>query len=102
MCNTILSDPRIDPRIKKAFGAMPPTPKDYENREQMTEDANAALATTTDNPCRVMQDACDTGDISPSARLTFRALNIASAPDGNTINIHFIRPDDDRALGADP
>jgi len=67
----ILFDPRKEPRTKKAFGAMDaPAPKDYENREQMIEEAKAALATATDNPCRVMQDACDTDDISPSAGLT--------------------------------
>jgi hypothetical protein len=41
---------------------------------------------------------CDTEEIAPSAGLTVQELQVTSQPDGNTINIRFIRSDNDEQL----
>src|SRR5271169_2720782 len=69
MASKLVEDPRIDPRIKAAFG-----------KRQA-----AALA--------AMLDTFDDETVAPSAGLSVRIERVVSAPDGNTINIRFIRPD---------
>ena len=100
MASKLANDPRLDPRIRAMFGAMGDltVPGDVASREAMladeaTDAANAAAAGT-----KAMFDAADNEDIAPSAGLVTRTLTFTSAPDGNTINIQFIRPDNAEIL----
>lgn len=45
-----------------------------------------------------MFDAMDSEDITPSTSLTVRTEVFTSAPDGNTVKIHYFRPDNDEAV----
>jgi len=45
-----------------------------------------------------MYDAMDSEDVAPSTGLTIRTETFKSAPDGNSVNIQFIRPDNDETL----
>lgn len=90
MTSRIAQDPRIDPRIKAMFGAMPAFPAANASSRE------ALLALVAANPGGVlkpMTDAMDNETVAPSAGLTIRTERVVSAPDGNTINIQFIRPD---------
>ena len=91
----IVEDPRIDPRIKAVFGASicrPPsgTPT---SREQMLEEANTEEAIARREMTTASSGMCDTEEIAPSTGLTVTEHIVVSQPDGNKINIRFIRPD---------
>jgi acetyl esterase len=94
MASRIADDPRIDPRIKAVLGAMPdPTPAlDVANREELLADE----ATEAGNARAAAQDALfaimDNEDVAPSKGLTISTRTFTSAPDGNEINVQFIRP----------
>lgn len=97
----LADDPRIDPRIKAMFGAfeLPPQPNAV-SREQLLAGARteAALAATAE--LDAFLHSMGTEEIAPSNGLTIRTEHFVSAPDGNTANIHFIRPEGDEILGC--
>ena len=96
----ISGDPRIDPRIKAIFGAFPDAvnPGDAASREELLELENSEAALQQAAMLKVMGDAIDNETVAPSAGLTVRTETFISDPDGNTINIQFIRPDTDERL----
>lgn len=95
----LADDPRIDPRIKAIFGALPvQEPQDVPDREtalaeMQTEAAQQALKMTEQ-----FLDLCDSEEIAPSAGLTVSRHELRSDPDGNTIHMQFIRPEGDAVL----
>ena len=96
----IATDPRLDPRIKAFFGKFPtgtPQPSVSSREELLAEEyspaAMAALAQQT-----ALFDAMDSEEIAPSTGLTVRTVTFTSAPDGNTVNIQYFRPDNDQAV----
>jgi acetyl esterase len=100
MASKLASDPRIDPRIKAVFGAMPEMPPqgDAPNREAIlaeenSEEGKARIAATT-----AMLDMVDNETVAPSAGLTVRVETFRSEPDGNTVKIRVIRPDTSEKL----
>src|SRR5580704_6457255 len=49
---------------------------------------------------RGFMDMCDTEEVAPSAGLRVHTENVVSAPDGNTINLQVIRPDNDETVAC--
>lgn len=97
--NKIANDPRIDPRIKAIFGAMEVGgSEDAESREQLLAQANSEEAITRSEGVRAMLEMCDSDEVAPSAGLTLTEHKVISQPDGNTINIRFVRPEGDTTL----
>ena len=94
MTNRITSDPRIDPRIKATFGAMEPAPAqpDADSREQLLAEAMTEEAVMQRKMFTDVLEICDTEEIAPSEGLTLSEYRVTSQPDGNTINIRFVRP----------
>ena len=90
----IQEDQRIDPRIKQVFGAFleAQNPGDVTSREQAIERANSEDAATSRREWKAFVDQCDTEEIAPSAGLAISTREVAAEPDGNIINIQFIRP----------
>ena len=93
-------DPRIDPRIKALFAAMPETenPGDATSREELLEAANSEQAKAAAAGMEQFLAMCDTEEIAPSAGLSTEAKTFESAPDGNTIKVQYIRPDNAEVL----
>jgi acetyl esterase/lipase len=91
----ITDDPRIDPRIKVVFGAFDAgfTQHDVASREQLLEEANSEQAREIQGLVTAFLNMCDTEEIAPSTGLTVAEHAIVSEPDGNKINIRFIRPE---------
>lgn len=91
----IANDPRIDPRIKAAFGAMPdaPTLGDVANRGVMLAEASTEAARQAYVAQTAMFSAMDTEDIAPSRGLKISTQEFVSSPDGNTVKVLFTRPD---------
>ena len=86
-------DPRIDPRIKALMGGLSmPAAADVASREEMLEKANSPKSREMAEALTGFLELCDTEEIAPSAGLDINTLTFASEPDGNTVQIQFIRP----------
>ena len=95
---TLSEDPRIDPRIKNVFGlleASMPTLTDVASREDLIAEANTEEALAARGMMTMFLGMCDTEEVAPSAGLTVTEHVVASEPDGNKVNIRFIRPEGD-------
>jgi acetyl esterase/lipase len=102
MASKIAEDPRIDPRIKAIFGATPDmtTPGDVASRDELLAEENSEEAKARAAGFQVMMDAVDNETVAPSAGLTKRTESFTSSPDGNTIKIQLIRPDNAETLAC--
>jgi acetyl esterase len=102
MTSKLAADPRIDPRIKAMFGALPPLSAagDVASREVLLAEENSPEARARQAQQKLMFDAIDNETVAPSAGLTVRTERLQSAPDGNWINIQFIRPVGSEPLGC--
>ena len=93
MASGIVEDPRVDPRIKAMFGGMPMTPAhDVADRGELLAIMNSDAAKAQGAGLQVMLEMMDSEVLTPSANFDIRTEKVQSAPDGNSINIQFIRP----------
>ncbi len=92
-------DPRIDPRIKAMFGgfSQPPGP-DVASREEVLEQMLSPEGQAAVEEEAAFYRTTGTEEAAPSAGLTVRTETFQSSPDGNTVNIQFIRPEGDEIL----
>lgn len=94
MPSKLVEDPRIDPRIKKVFGGWDVHPlADVASREDLLAVENSDTGKAAAAALRAFLNTCDDERIAPSAGLSIRTESVVSSPDGNEINIQFIRPD---------
>jgi acetyl esterase len=99
MASKLALDPRVDPRIKAVFATFElPTPTSVASREELLAEEATNSATARAEGMKAFLDAMDTEEIAPSAGLTVRTERFTSSPDGNSINIQFIRPPDGKIL----
>lgn len=99
MASKIVSDPRIDPRIKALFGTMNLTAAgDVKNREELIAEENSEAGKARAAMFKTLLDSFDNETIAPSAGLRGSTESIKSEPDGNTINLRIIRPDNAERL----
>ena len=101
MAYDVAADPRLDPRLKVILAGMPSeTPEDVDSRETLLAEANTPMAAEMAELFRGFMDLCDTEEAAPSAGLRIHTEKITSAPDGNTINLQVIRPDNDETVAC--
>ena len=100
MANKISEDPRIDKRIKDVFGLLEVdgVMTEHATREEMmafeeTEEAKLGKAILEQ-----INNAPHYKEIVPNDGLITTTKEFISAPDGNTIKIQYIRPDNDETL----
>jgi acetyl esterase/lipase len=94
MASKIAEDPRIDPRIKAAFGSMVMTTSgNVASREELLAEENSEAGKARTAALKAMLKFFDDEKVAPSAGLSISTKQVVSHPDGNTINIQFIRPD---------
>ena len=101
MANTkITDDPRIDPRIKAMFGEFEAgmAGGDVTSRDELLEEANTPDAIQQREMVTMFLGMSDTEEIAPSDGLVITEHTVVSEPDGNKINIRFIRPDNDELV----
>ncbi|MEL6861426.1 MAG: alpha/beta hydrolase [Pseudomonadota bacterium] len=95
----IANDPRLDPRLKAILSVFPtPQESDVASREAQLAEANSDEAKAVAEQMRMMLEMMDTEEVAPSAGLDISEKEFASAPDGNTVKIRFVRPQTDEAL----
>lgn len=96
----LATDPRIDPRIKQVMGVLSgiPVQGDVASRDELLAEAQSETAAAMRQMLTMFMDSCDTEEIAPSKGLSITEHTLTSQPDGNTVNLRFIRPDGDEAL----
>ena len=96
----INDDLRIDPRIKRIFGNVPDAPPvgDVETRAQMLAEVNTPEAISQRDAQSEFFEMGDSEEIAPSTGLEISKLTYRSHPDGNTVNVQFIRPESSEEL----
>lgn len=95
----ISDDPRIDPRIKATLGAMPTMSiTNVATRQQLLDELNTPEAIAQYEQLNAMLEMMDSEDIAPSTGLTITTHEFTSAPDDNTIEVQFIRPESTEPL----
>jgi acetyl esterase len=99
MASKLAKDPRIDPRLKAMFGAMEVmATANVASREELLAQEHSEAGNARAAQLKAMLDALDNEFVAPSAGLVATEHKVVSAPDGNTINIRFIRPEGSEAL----
>ncbi len=100
MTSKLASDPRIDPRIKPIFGAMPQmtATQNVASREELLAEENSEEGKKRAAATVAMLDMVDNETVAPSKGLSVRTETFRSEPDGNTVKIQFIRPDNNERL----
>jgi acetyl esterase len=95
MASKLAEDPRIDPRLKAVFGSLGvlTASGDVASREDLLVAVNSESGKAQAAAFAKMLDSFDDETAAPSAGLSISTERVVSAPDGNTINIQFIRPD---------
>lgn len=95
----LLKDPRVDPRIKKAFGDFgQPVGPDVSSREEIIEQMLSAegQAIVAEEAAFFASTACKVA--APTEGLIVTTETFVSSPDGNQVKIQFIRPEGDEVL----
>jgi acetyl esterase len=96
MANKIVEDPRIDPRIKALFQHMPPSAGAKVPDREVLLAAMQAMAGQSN--IAALFESLNLEGIAPSTGLSMTKHEVVSAPDGNTISVHVIRPEGDEVL----
>jgi len=93
-------DPRVDPRIKAYFTGVPTgTPQpNVSSREELLAQEHSPAGLAAASRQTAWFDSMDSEEVAPSAGLSVRTVSFVSAPDGNSVKIQFIRPDNDQTL----
>jgi len=96
MPENLNDDPRIDPRLKALLTAMPVSQSgNAESRAQLLAEANAPEAAAAREAFSTFMDLCDSEESAPSNGLDVSTLEFESSPNGNTVQLQFIRPQGD-------
>jgi acetyl esterase len=97
----VQNDERLDPRLK-AFLAMLPAEEvnDVMSRDEILEQLASPAAKEAVELTVAVTDMWGSEDLAPSTGLRFETLDITSRPDGNTIKLQIVRPDNDDTLAC--
>jgi acetyl esterase len=88
------ADIRLDPRLKAILAGLPSEgSSDVDSRETLLAEASSEEARKQAELFKSFMDLCDTEESAPSAGLSVYTEKVVSAPDGNTVNLQVIRPD---------
>ena len=94
MAYDIAGDIRLDPRIKTLLGFVPLVRLgDVDSRDTLLAEAATPEAIKATEEFRQVMELCDTEELAPSKGLHIHTEQITSRPDGNSINLQVIRPE---------
>ncbi|HXW43998.1 MAG TPA: alpha/beta hydrolase [Streptosporangiaceae bacterium] len=97
----VAADIRLDPRIKAILAGIAMEPAgDVDSRETLLAEANSETARQQAELFRSFMELCDTEEAAPSAGLRVHTEKVISEPDGNSINLQVIRPDNEDTLAC--
>jgi len=100
MTSKLELDPRLDPRIKAFFAGIPTgSPQaNVASREELLAQELSPQGLAIYAHQVALFDSMDREDIAPSTGLAVRTETFTSTPDGNTVQVQFIRPEGDQIL----
>ena len=101
MTDRFKSDRRLDPRqvpILEGIDMVISKFGDVSSRDEALAVVNSPEELTKTEGMKAMMEGADDEAIVPSAGLRIETKSITSAPDGNTVDMQFIRPDTDEIL----
>ena len=99
MTNNPADDPRIDPRIKVLLSMMPSfAAPDVPDRATLVARSNTPEGRAAADTYRAVMSVCDSEDNAPTSGLRIHNETITSQPDGNSITLRVIRPDNSAVL----
>ena len=92
-------DPHVDPRIKTYFADMKGSERpNVSSREELLAQEHSPEGVAAMARQMAWFDSMDSEEVAPSAGLSVRVESLPSSPDGNTIKIRYIRPDNTETL----
>jgi acetyl esterase/lipase len=101
MAYDVAGDIRLDPRIKAILAGLDEEGgSDVDDRETLLAEENSPAAQQQAEQFRAFQELCDTEEFAPSAGLRVHTEKVISEPDGNSINLQVIRPDNDETVAC--
>ena len=101
MAYDVAADIRLDPRIKAILAGIAMEPAgDVDSRETLIAESNSEEARQQAELFRSFMEMCDTEEAAPSAGLRIHTEKIISEPDGNSINLQVIRPDNEDTVAC--
>jgi acetyl esterase/lipase len=101
MTYDIAADIRLDPRLKALLaGIVSEAQGDVDSRETLLAEASTEEARQRAELFRSFLELCDTEEAAPSAGLRVHTEKVVSDPDGNSINLQVIRPDNDETVAC--
>src|SRR4051812_11025778 len=87
-------DPRIDPRLKATLGKWPVIAgRDMASRDEVVARNGSEKAAAGRAAMTAAMERADTEELASSVGLTVTTETFVSEPDGNTIQVRFVRPD---------
>ena len=100
MTSKLSGDLRIDPRIRAILGSaeVPAGLGDVPSREALLAEVNSPAAIAAETQMLALFEAIDNEYVAPSVGLHIRTERFVSTPDGNGIQVEFIRPDGDAVV----
>jgi acetyl esterase/lipase len=101
MTYDVAGDIRLDPRLKAILPEITAAPPaDADSRETMLAEAKAAVADARAESFGRFLELCGSEQAAPWTGLRMYSERAVSEPDGNTINLQVIRPDDDEVVAC--
>lgn len=95
------SDLRLDPRIRTILARWPQGPESsVSTREELLAQAASPAGVAALKTEAEFMDQFNSEEVAPSAGLSITTRDVISYPDGNTIKLQVIRPDNDERLAC--
>jgi acetyl esterase len=96
-----LTDPRLDPRVRAFLvRQLPVAAGDVADRQELLAESSSLAGVAALAAEAAFMELADDEAVAPSAGLRIATREIISSPDGNTIRLQVIRPDNDETLAC--
>lgn len=95
-------DERLDPRARAFLNLLPTAPlsPDVTSRDEVLAEADSEEGRALAASFLELSQVLDDETLAPRTGLRFADHTVTSAPEGNTVNLQFVRPDTDERLAC--
>jgi acetyl esterase/lipase len=101
MTYDVQSDKRLDPRLKAFLAILPQEGvNNVKDRDEILEQLATPEAKAAVEMTMAVTDSWGSEEFAPSTGLRFETLDVVSQPDGNTIKLQIVRPDNDESVAC--
>jgi acetyl esterase len=101
MTSDVQNDPRLDPRLKTFLAMLPEEGEsNVKDRKEILEQMASPEAKSMVEMTRAVTESWGSEEFAPSTGLRFETIDVVSQPDGNTIKLQVVRPDNDDTVAC--